>query len=1000
MTFCPTGSCESYCYKLECVDICPLYTFHFNSSCLARCPEDANFVTTMECDMDCYLMQKACYSQCPEPYRYVMKTPFFMWCLKQCPIYSTINNTRCELSCSSAKPYLYNNTCWKTCPSSHKFAYLHVSKFNEILMCTDSCSDRVRYRNQCISRCPSSTVLHNNSCLSNCPTTDPLLYSTKLRFRNDVPLDKSDFVCVSECGTHYSVFNSSCVNLCPETAPFSLNGSCKSECADDQPLHLEDHTECISSCPSNYFLFNNTDTCYGHCPQIALYTYNQTCHPKCPETLPFEVEHQANSFIFDGTSYRSNVYYKCVKECPIFNVQQKCVNACPTTAIYQFRKACVSNCSGDLPFHMTKWRRFHKAEYICVKSCPIYLVNHTSICTSFCPSDAKFLYNNVCVKHCPISKQFQEKYVCVQECRQLSFNDVCVTKCPGNAKYQSGSSCVRSCKGSLPYHYSNTTRVRKYYGFQEETNFYCLGLCPKSLYIFDYRCVDKCPKTTFYLENKCLYDCRYPFQYRLPSSQKCVNACPNNTFLHNSTCVPSCPSRNFQFQNACVTQCPSTHAWNYTRNGLPGNIQYICVDTCPNTTFALKHSEVCFDNCQPDFYTDKDQCVTTCPEARGFVINTTKECTNSCFDMYLHGNTCVAFCPEETLAFGNFCVTECPSSHSLKYISNSETPVKKVCVHECLNNTYRYNESCFDICPTGQVSFKRDCVKNCPSSHPIINVNTRKCIKTCHGNLVLTYPNKCDVKCPGRKHFIENGTCMMSCNNNSRLYYPTSNGYLCTNSCSGDYVQLQETNLCQQKCPLGRIIIDGVCMLHGKCKDHPYVEYTKKGNVCKHGCSAGKYLNGTNCIYSCPIDMFTLNNTCVEKCPSTSPYIWKFFKITMMRQCLANCPFFTVKNNTDCIALEECIGFLGEKDNAVHNGECVFECPSGAVKFKDGKCRRIFDFIAPIVICSLISIGLIISILKMVSCSKKTTKTVRANDVSICRECNFLSSHFKNRNEF
>ncbi|XP_062594553.1 proprotein convertase subtilisin/kexin type 5-like [Saccostrea cucullata] len=982
---CPTGSCNNFCYKLECVNMCPYYTFDLNTSCIVRCPKDANFVVTLNCDDDCFFVMKTCYSKCPDSYYYLMKTPYFDWCLKQCPIYTAKNNFTCELSCSTDKQYLFNNTCLKACPSSHKYMFLHVSKFNEILMCTDNCHDRVLYGNQCISKCPSLTVLYNGTCSTGCPSTHPLLYSSQLKFRDDIQLNRSDLACVSECGNDYSIFNSTCVADCPDSFPFSLNGTCTQECADDKPVHVEKQTKCIPSCPLDYFLFNDTGICYDRCPKSYVYTYNQTCHSECPDYLPFQLTRQKKSFILIGHSFQPVLYYECVEMCPNLHYQQQCVDVCPLNAKYKSFKSCVNQCSGDLPFYLTLTMQYvfyaHEKETICVKSCPAYYVNHTKVCTSTCPSDSMFLFNNICLKRCPLTKKFGEKshsfYVCVQKCQHLSFNNICVDKCPNAAKYNSNSTCVSKCSNSLlPYYYLNTTKVRaRYYGYKMETNFYCLASCPSNLFGFEHRCVDKCPKATFYFGKKCLFDCPLSYPYKIPPLQKCANVCPNTTYLYNRTCVPMCPDSTFQFQNRCVSECPDSHSWIYTKNASAKHVQYLCVDVCPVATFEFKPNKLCFDKCPDGFFIDRNECVKTCPKNRKLVNNSTKECTMNCTGMYLQGNFCVNLCVEEMFIFQNSCVNSCPSSHPLKYITNNKILTQKFCVKECLNNTYIFNASCFDVCPKGLLAYNRDCLKVCPSSHQIINVITRECVQKCPRNLVLSYPNKCEKRCPSGKQFIENGICLSSCKNNTRLYYPTSNGYLCTHSCSGEYVQLQETNRCGKKCPFNRIIIDEICMLYEKCTDHPLIEYTAKGKVCKHGCSAGMYLNGTNCIDSCPKDMFILNKTCVQTCPESAPYLWKSFGMTFSRKCLPRCPFFTVMNSSNCILVEECIGFLGEKNNAIHNGKCVPECPYGSVEFKDKKCRYRYEFILPIVICSVIFIGLVTSICKMVSCRMKKTNT-------------------------
>lgn len=278
---------------------------------------------------------------------------------------------------------------------------------------------------------------------------------------------------------------------------------------------------------------------------------------------------------------------------------------------------------------------------------------------------------------------------------------------------------------------------------------------------------------------------------------------------------------------------------------------------------------------------------------------------------------------------------------------------------------------------------EQQCVKTCPSSRKLVDVTTNRCNAKCPKDLVITYHNKCDKKCPAEKQFIENKSCVQSCPTHSRRYYSTSNGYLCTNSCAGQYIAFEETNICKTKCPNNRVIVDGVCKLHEKCANHPRIEDTPEGRVCRHGCSEGKYLYGINCIWSCPHDLFVFNKTCVQECPKHAPYLWKAFGATMTRECFSFCPIFMVVNGSDCISITECVGIMLEKDYAIHNGMCVKECPSRMLRFKNSSCQYVSEFVVPIVICFFVTVGCFITIIKMMSLKTKPKKTVTSSQVRI-----------------
>lgn len=986
VTSCPVGICKNYCYKFQCTELCPHHTFNFNSTCLERCPKEANFITTGDCEENCFSAEKTCHKECPEPYNYHLNTPFFTWCQRKCPIYTHVNNFTCELSCSNNGLYLYNNTCRRTCPDSHRLVYLHSSKFNEILMCTNHCVNLVLYQNRCTTKCPKQTILHNGSCLSSCPTTHPYIYSTALRYRTDVSLNQSDLVCVRDCGLEYKTLNFTCVVECP--IPFFAHGGlCKNECTGDKMYHIQHFRKCISSCPLSFFLFNNTKICYGNCPKDFLYTFNQTCYSECPETAQFVIEKEKGAFYYNGILYQSGLYYECVEKCPYLYFQNKCVTTCPATAKYQFNKTCVRNCSGDMPYHLTKRELFYLEKYYCVAVCPVYVVKQSSICTSTCPVDALYLYNKTCDSMCPFSQKFAMKkmsfYECVAGCPKLSVNNLCVEKCPDMAKYQAGPVCLNMCYGSLSYHYTNTTKTRlSYFSYTTETNYYCLETCPKNMFGFYFRCVTECPKTTYHLQEKCVYDCPYPFQYVIATELRCTDVCPNNTVLYNRTCMSFCPDKMLQLQNTCVRKCPQTHLI-YTQNNYTGQIRNFCVSICPNSSYKLQSEKLCLDKCPQQFYIDGRECVETCPRYRKLINNNTKECTARCHDMYLYFNVCVEICPTEAFVYRNICVIKCPLSHSLKYFANGDTPSKKYCVHKCPTHAYQMDDSCYDVCPNSLLLYEQHCVKTCPPSRKLVDVTTNRCNAKCPKDLVITFHNKCDKRCPAENQFIENGSCVQSCPTHSRHYYSTSNGYLCTNSCAGQYIAFEETKICKTKCPNNRVIVDGVCKLHEKCTNHPFIKDTPKGRVCGHGCPEGKKLYGTKCIWSCPHDLYVFNKTCVQECPKHAPYLWKAFGATIPRECFSFCPFMMVVNGSDCISIIECVGIMLEKDYAIHNGMCVKECPSRMLRFKNSSCQYISEFVVPIVICFFITVGCFITIIKMMSLKIKAKKTMESSQVGI-----------------
>ena len=83
-------------------------------------------------------------------------------CYTPCATCNTTGNN-C-LSCLSTNPYLYNNTCYKSCPSGTTSIISGTCS-----LCSSPCTECYSSLSNCTS-CTSPLFLFNNTCVSSCPS--------------------------------------------------------------------------------------------------------------------------------------------------------------------------------------------------------------------------------------------------------------------------------------------------------------------------------------------------------------------------------------------------------------------------------------------------------------------------------------------------------------------------------------------------------------------------------------------------------------------------------------------------------------------------------------------------------------------------------------------------------------------------------------------------------------------------------------------------------------
>lgn len=219
---------------------------------------------------------------------------------------SCINNGR---TCSKCKTgySLYNNKCYKTCPSGTfqsgtNCLYCGASNCDACPSSSPICfSCKSQYyfsQSQCYGTAPigapkcstlncsscseSGTIcyycstgyyLYNNQCLKSCPAGTYQLGSNCQKCTISNCDECSSSSTCTKCSDGYLIYNNQCLNQCP-SGTYQLNGTYK-ECSVSNCDSCTSSGKC-NSCKAGYNLYENT--CLAHCPE-GTYGSNGLCKP-------------------------------------------------------------------------------------------------------------------------------------------------------------------------------------------------------------------------------------------------------------------------------------------------------------------------------------------------------------------------------------------------------------------------------------------------------------------------------------------------------------------------------------------------------------------------------------------------------------------------------------------------------------------------------------------------------------------------------------------------
>ena len=338
--------------------------------------------------------------------------------------------------------------------------------------------------------------------------------------------------------------------------------------------------------------------------------------------------------------------------------------------------------------------------------------------------------------------------------------------------------------------------------------------------------------------------------------------------MGQEVCILTCHEFDYQIGNDCYNSNPDDIKNFYLDND---NIYKLCYsscqtcissgnrinhncDTCKENFIFLNDSKVnprnCYKKCDYYYYFDENNhyfCsfMDKCPKKQNKLIEPKKNCIDDCKNddeyFYEYNNTCLKKCPENTKIYEDI----------------------KLCLDECYQTQFEYNNTCYDDCPNGTFRLYQNrniCVEIVPENYYLDNNdNIRKeCYHICKkcnqtGNEIN---NNCQ-ECIDNYKFLNDpnaiqGNCYKNCTYN--YYFNESKQYTCTesDSCPNEFKKLIGP---KKKC------IDD-------CKNDDKYLFDYK-NDCLENCLENTkiYLENKLCLDECYQNQFEYNNYCYNECP-------------------------------------------------------------------------------------------------------------------------------------
>ena len=800
---------DFYVYDKTCVHVCPSGNpLVYNKTCVSRCPPE-QVIDGFHCSTSCSngrLLQidnrkclnycsigyktfnSTCVRTCPIDYpyqlnkmnRYTGHTDLHMnkerqvtLCVSLCPNTTAVSNSshECQLTCPEYH-VLFNQTCVKDCPASHRLLVKQESIYNTMIMCVKQCPfDFLLDDRSCVKRCPGDKVVNNMTCTFSC-SNDTLVCKWS-NCQHDTRLGNTH--CVSNCPQNHGIYEEECVRYCHMTPnKYILDGNCVDMCPFN--LSIGDERQCVNKCPANNVI--SEGSCLHVCPDNTMLV-DGVCYKNCPDSFPYKHVYftkQRN----DYWSFRKVRHMECRSSCPDENFysDKECVSVCHSKL--SFNKTCIERCPDS---HAVIYTTIGKPVSTCLEEKPSHAVFFNGTYYNRCPNQANYDHNNTCLYSCPADVEYYEyannsAVHCLTKCPEntLVLNMTCVPKCPPNYWTVNRSYCAGKCPATYPIIF-----IEPLY---KETIYNCLDKCPRGMVVANRSCVPYCPTGSLLFEDLCVEVCPDGYNFVVlvekltrrfnTHSFSYYNSITDYFYKEAKLCASDCFGENFKLP--CVRESGKKYILNAS-----------CEDSMPmayrSDQFKLEAgcaisriyntSGIFVVNCYKDEFLNDKNCVKNCPANRMLYDPKQRVCLHKCpHNLVAYRNQCSQYCPSHTsYILDSMCLNRCPDDmpYRLSVEMKNQRGVRKgtLCLHECPEKYFVDGAMCKETCP--KMKFKRFCVSKCPSSHPfrssddIINkkytcldycpklkvgdMATHTCIykSACKG---YQYDKKCYKECP------------------------------------------------------------------------------------------------------------------------------------------------------------------------------------------------------------------------------------------------------------
>ena len=782
--------------------------------------------------------------------------------------------------------------------------------------------------NECLDTCvgtnfeysyPLSNEEDIQSCLIQCP--NPQHYVLKSDYNNIIKYE-----CLNQCpfNATYPVLdikNNECLKSCYSSDYFKVGDICYPNCnVESGYLYINSDTyDCVLACPSelsnqvkiytNEAFHKDVYLCKSNCQEPTKYRFGVECRTQCPSTHNYigfnEIckttcnEDPNGHHFFQINEYESHSYdiYKCVSSCEeailekndgvkinydkyeINNNPNKCLRACPPSSPFYLSSTpeeCLDSCPYNYPFYRENDKECLQYT-ICEEGSQKYFVDGLCVTLDECISNT---YNkpyidsrNICLDRCP-ENEVKEKlesnlgmYKCLINCGSNKFrirgynNDFeCVDHCPKEMNFIGKDDiCKSSCDEDDGIYYYNFEEVDVPNSSPREGYivYKCVDGCKPEYNNFIYRaanngreCYQQCPDNYKYLspdENLCYYICLNsninPFT--LTEINECGKKCNQlGSYKYwgaDKICIQSCDSLGDTkiidpSTNKCVEKCDPGSPFPFELDGI---CVYDCNTADSNKKRFSKADYKCKEKCGVDEFVDNgNECVKKCDN---FVMDIPetgeKECVISCTGEYQfyypQEKKCLNRCNnyDKVVEGKNICANNCKDLNDSTYFLYQYDPIVDI------DKPY---DRCVLKCPENKEFIDDDiCVEHCP-------INGNKFYVQSENNP----PKKCLPDCPEQYPYYTIETPTID---------PTNKRFICKATCSGYFEPNPDTSMIAKFC------LDN-------CPSLAYASYKYK------------IIDGDEkkCYKECPREAkyhFNLNdpnrdNYCYEKCPEEkkAPY--------------------------------------------------------------------------------------------------------------------------------